>query len=315
MNKEKPQINLPVAGIEEGVVILKDGSLAVILKALPINFDLKNETEQNSIIAKYQGFLNSLDFPIQIVIKSQRLDLEPYLISLERQTKTLDNELLQIHSQDYINFMRSLVSVANIMSKKYFVVLTYKNATVQGASSGMLSLFKKQSAPTLSRSNFNRYRNELNTRANVIAGGLSQLGVRIEALNTQQLIEVFYGIYNPDVSDTERLVDMDKIQTEVVSRQAEMPPNTANATNQSTEQLIVADHTVNNGQTEQAPPSDSIQLDSSNGSVISQVEVADVPQAAEKLAQQEGPATEDTPAPEPPPPTPEPTNNQPTNQP
>ena len=156
MNKEIPQINLPVAGIEEGVVILKDGSLAVVLKVLPINFDLKNEMEQNSIIAKYQGFLNSLDFPIQIVIKSQRLDLEPYLISMERQTKNLDNDLLQLHAQDYINFMRSLVSVANIMSKKYYIVLTYKNASVQGASGGVLSLFKKKTTPTLSRSNFNR---------------------------------------------------------------------------------------------------------------------------------------------------------------
>ncbi len=283
MNKDIPQINLPIAGIEEGVAILKDGSLAVVLKALPINFDLKNELEQNSIIAKYQGFLNSLDFPIQIIIKSLRLDLEPYLIGMERHTKQIDNELLQIHAQDYINFMRSLVSVANIMSKHYFIVLTYRSASIKGASGGMLSLFKKQAAPSLSRSSFNRYRDELNTQANAVAGGLSQLGVRIEALNTQQLIELFYGIYNPDISDTERLVDLEKIQTEVVSKEQIITKDTSQKEASPQEQLIVGDQ-PNEAQHLDAS-SDEIKLDTTSDSVMSQIEVADVPQEAQKFAE------------------------------
>ncbi|MDO8471576.1 MAG: TraC family protein [bacterium] len=223
MSDTSTQNYLPIAGIEEGVVVLKDGSLAVVLRIMPINFDLKNELEQNAIIAKYQSFLNSLDFSIQILVRSQRLDLEPYLVGLDRSTKQLSNELLQIHATDYIAFMRSLVSVANIMSKHYYIILTYQGS-VTAAKGGVLSLFKKQSGPTLTRSTFNHYRDELNGRANTVAAGLTAMGLRIEALNTQELIELFYGIYNPDISATERLGELENLKAQVVSlKQTEQP--------------------------------------------------------------------------------------------
>lgn len=285
MSPESTQTYLPIAGIEEGVAILKDGSLAVVLRIMPINFDLKNELEQNAIIAKYQSFLNSLEFPIQVIVRSQRLDLEPYLVAMERSTKNLNNELLQIHATDYIAFMRSLVSVANIMSKHYFIVLTYQG-TVTAGSSGLLSLFKKQTGPTMTRSTFNHYRDELNGRANTVAGGLTALGVRIEALNTQQLIELFYGIYNPDISGSERLTDLENIQAQVVSlkenRPATAQPNQAAAP--SADSVIAADGAA------EPVGEDRINL-KPNESVVDKVAIAEVPEEAQKKAATEEPAT------------------------
>lgn len=216
-NSNSTQQHLKIASIEEGVLILKNGAISVVLKIEPINFDLKNELEQNSIVAKYQGFLNGLDYPVQIVIRSKRLDLQPYLDELENRTKNQMNELLQIQSSDYISFMRSLVDIANIMSKEYYAVISYHRSNAK-SSTGILSVFNKSSTPKISRSEFERLRNELNSRANTVASGLSQLGLKVNALNTQQLIELFYGLYNPDISSTERLVEVKNIQADVITK-------------------------------------------------------------------------------------------------
>lgn len=209
------QSHIPVASLEEGVVILKDGSLAVVIRIYPINFDLKNESEQNTIIARYQGFLNSLEFPIQILIRSRELDLHPYLADLQRHAAQIDNELLQRQATDYISFLSNIVELRTIMSKQYFVVLQYQKVSA-GNAGGLLSL-GHGSEPSLTRSDFERIRTELNNRANTIAGGLIQLGLRVEALDTQQLIELFYSIYNPDVSSSERLTNVENLQASVIS--------------------------------------------------------------------------------------------------
>lgn len=260
------QSHLKIAGIEEGVIILHDGSLAVVLQATPINFGLKNELEQNAIIAKYQGFLNGLDFPIQIVIRSKRLDLEPYLVDLEQRVANQTNELLQIQSEDYISFMRNLVQVANIMSKSYYIVMSYKRVDTGTAKAGLFSaLTHKSTGPSLSRSQFNHIRDELNSRANNVASGLSQMGLTVKALDTQQLIELFYASYNPDISATERLAEMDVIGADVVSGGNQAPAPATAPTPEKT--------------------SDAIELNTSGSlDISSAVHAASVPEQAQLAA-------------------------------
>lgn len=261
------QAHLKVAGIEEGVVILHDGSLAVVLQTTPINFGLKNELEQNAIIAKYQNFLNSLDFPIQIAIRSKKLDLEPYLVDLETRVAKQTNELLQIQSEDYISFMRNLVQVANIMSKTYYVVLSYKRVDAGAAKTGFFAAFSHQSSgPSLTRSQFDRVREELNSRANSVASGLTQMGLGVTALDTQQLIELFYATYNPDISATERLAEMDVIGAEVVT--SELPGSQSTATPDDT-----------------TPKTDAITLNTSGSLDVSNIaNAAAVPEQAQMQA-------------------------------
>jgi hypothetical protein len=213
------QEHLPIAGIVDDTLIMSDGSLRCVLKVEPINFDLKSETEQNGIIYAYQGFLNSLDFPIQIVIQSKKLELEQYLIRLEQSQKNVANELLRIQIEDYVGFVRRLISVANIMSKRFYIVVSYspiiKSAGFAGLTSGIFH--KQASGPLMDEDEFKRYRAEVHNRGNIIAGGATHFGVKSRTLSTQELIELFYGIYNPDVATEERLTEVETLSAGIIS--------------------------------------------------------------------------------------------------
>ncbi len=212
------QEHLPIAGIVDGTVIMTDGSLRAVLKLEPINFDLKSETEQNAIIYAYQGFLNSLDFPIQIVVQSKKLDLEQYLIRLEKSQKTVTNDLLRIQIEDYVGFVRRLISVANIMSKRFYVVVSYAPISKSAGFAQISNIFHRQpTGPIMDEAEFAHYRTEVHNRANIIAGGLGRLSIKSTLLETQQLIELYYGIYNPDVVSEERLTDVDTLNSNIVS--------------------------------------------------------------------------------------------------
>jgi hypothetical protein len=220
------QEHLPIAGIQDGVILMTDGSIRVVLKLEPINFDLKSENEQNAIIYGYQGFLNSLDFPIQFIIQSKQLDLERYLIKLKESHKNTTNDLLRIQIEDYVGFVRRLISVANIMSKRFYAVISYNAVTKQSSVSQFTSIFHKQpTGPLMDQDQFVRWRAEANNRASIIANGLARLGVKSRLLGTQELIELFYGIYNPDVATEERLTeDVSQLSSGVIHGAGDLPP-------------------------------------------------------------------------------------------
>lgn len=225
-NPPSTQEHLPIAGIQDGVVIMTDGSVRVVLKVEPINFDLKSEQEQNGIIYAYQSFLNSLDFPIQIIIQSKKLDLERYLMRLSESQKNITTDLMRIQIEDYVGFVRQLISVANIMSKRFFVVVDYSAVTKESGLAQISGLFHRQpTGPVMDQDQFIRYRGEANNRASIIAGGVSRMGIKCELLNTQQLIELYYGIYNPDVATEERLTgDVGDLSTQFISTPGVLKP-------------------------------------------------------------------------------------------
>lgn len=219
------QEHLPIAGIQDGVVIMNDASIRTILKVEPINFELKSEAEQNAIVYSYQSFLNSLEFPIQIVVHSKKLDLERYLIKLEATKKNVTNDLLRIQVEDYVDFVRRLISIANIMSKRFYMVISYSAVAPKGGRVPSLSSFfnKHPTGPILYQDQFDRFRLEAINRANLVASGISRLGLKVSYLDTQELIEVFYSIYNPDIAAEERLTDVDQLSVGVVSSTAGKP--------------------------------------------------------------------------------------------
>lgn len=209
--------HLPIAGIQDGVVIMNDGSVRAILKVEPINFELKSETEQNGIIYSYQAFLNSLDFPIEIVVQSKKLDLEHYLMRLEGTIKDMSSDLLRIQTEDYVGFVRRLISVANIMSKRFYVVVSYATSSTKGVGSFSSLFHHTATGPLMDQAQFERYKAEAYNRANGIGGGLGRIGLRVSILNTQELIELFYNIYNPDIATEERLTNLGDINGGIVS--------------------------------------------------------------------------------------------------
>jgi hypothetical protein len=231
------QNHLPVAGIQDNVLIMSDGSVRAVLKIEPINFDLKSETEQNGIIYAYQSFLNSLDFPIQIVVQSKKLDLERYLMKLEQAQNGVANDLLRIQVEDYVGFVRRLISVANIMSKRFYLVVSYSLASKTTASAQFGGLFHhRPTGPLMDQDQFERFAKEVINKAGIIAGGLGTLGLKSRLLESQELIELFYGIYNPDVATEERLTDVETLNSNVVHS----PEATQGHTNQDAMAILRA---------------------------------------------------------------------------
>lgn len=221
----KKQINstqehIDIAEIKEGVVILKNGMMRMILLASSVNFSLKSEEEQNAIIMQYQNFLNSLAFPIQISIQSRRIDLDRYLTKLEDRLSRETNELIQIQTQDYIEFVRRLITIANIMDKKFYITVPFSPPNLQ--KRGLFDkIFNptKITRPNISDVEFKSFKEELAQRANVITSGLSALGVRTVALTTQQIVELIYGTYNPEESTKERLANVENLEQPMIEKE------------------------------------------------------------------------------------------------
>lgn len=198
---------LQIQEIRDGVLVLKDGSLRAVLMASSLNFALKSADEQTAITLQYQNFLNSLDFSIQFFIQSRRLNIEPYIETLKAAEAKQTNELLKIQITEYIEFIRAFVRASNVVSKNFYIVVPFTPpifATPQEGLKSILGIFKrgeaeKQSAGRriLSQEKFDEHKNQLWQRADGVIQGLVRTGVRAVPLNTEELIELFYGLYNP----------------------------------------------------------------------------------------------------------------------
>lgn len=205
---------LAIDQIKDGVVILKTGGLRMILMASSINFELKASEEQDLIISSYQGFLNSLDFPTQFVIQSRKLNIKPYLEMLRQREKEQPNELLKIQINEYREFVQSLVETQNIMSKTFYAVVSY--APVEIKSAGLLEQFTTSLKPkkaVMKEEKFAEHRAQLLQRVEAVSAGLGRLGVRTIPLKTEELVELFYGLYNPGETEKKGEQLMKQLET------------------------------------------------------------------------------------------------------
>jgi hypothetical protein len=198
---------IPIEEIRDGVVILKDGGLRAILMASSLNFALKSPDEQDGIILQYQNFLNSLDFSIQFFIESRRLNVEPYLATLRERKKAETNELLRIQITEYITFVKDFVESGNIVSKSFYIVIPFSPVSLLKAKGALANMFgslmgkKKSDGPLIDEEKFAEYRTQLWQRVETVSGGLVRTGVRAVPLDTEELIELYYGLYRPEESD------------------------------------------------------------------------------------------------------------------
>jgi len=218
-NVQSTQDYVDIGEIRDHIVITPDGGLRMILLASAINFALKSEDEQNALVAQYQGFLNSLTFPIQILMQSRRLDLTTYLEKLKQKALVEKNQLIKIQIDDYIIFVRRLLTIANIMDKSFYVIIPMNPATVQ-----QRGLFDKLLNPTnklnvkISPQEFVSFKQQLNERANTVISGLGSLGVRTIPLNTQQIIELLYSSYNLEEATKEKLTEAVDLNAPVINK-------------------------------------------------------------------------------------------------
>lgn len=215
------QEHINISRIQDGVVITKDGGMRMVLLVSAVNFALKSEQEQNALVFQYQNFLNSLTFPIQIVVQSRQLDLTGYLAKLDERLTNETNELLQIQTQDYIDFVKRLITIANIMDKKFFIVIPYDPVSLKNRGFFEKLMNNSHRGPDISLTEFKHYREEILQRANVIMGGLSPLGIRSIPLDTQQLIELYYQTFNPEEGQKEKLAEEEMLVGDIVQSEAE----------------------------------------------------------------------------------------------
>ena len=226
-NPNSTQNALEIAEIRDGIVIMNDGSFRSVLMVKSINFDLMSTNEQESVEFVYQRFLNSLVFPIQIFIRSERVDLRPYIDKLDRIRVQHDNMMLAMLMDDYINFIDGLSQQANIMDKRFYIVVPYfpvinvEKAFDQSKNlfKGIAQLFKKEEHHvTVNEAELSTAKNELRNRVQSILAALQQCGIQGLPLDTQELIELYYDTYNPDTATRQPIKNFNDLTAEVITK-------------------------------------------------------------------------------------------------
>lgn len=187
--------------IKNGTVILKGGGLRRILMVSGINFELKSEEEQNIITSTYQNFLNGLNFSLQIIIHSRKMNIEGYLEKMKERQENEPNELIKNQISEYSEFVKSFVEMNAVMAKTFFCVVPYDSIQVSGVGGSLIDSLKfwekSKNNNKKKEEVFDQKINQLNQRADQVISGLSQIGLRVVALNDEELVELFYNLYNP----------------------------------------------------------------------------------------------------------------------
>jgi hypothetical protein len=197
---------VPIKEVRDGIIIMKDGSMKAVVLSSSLNFALKSGDEQEAIIYQFQNFLNSLDFSIQISVQSRELDIRPYLATLEKRYTDELNDLLKIQIKEYVGFVKNFTESQNIMSKTFFVVISF-NPTIMFGSKKNDGLNKfipnanKKEHKTEKTDNFEENRTQLEQRVSVVQQGLMRCGIRSVSLGTEETVELFYKLFNPGDTD------------------------------------------------------------------------------------------------------------------
>jgi hypothetical protein len=224
---DSTQNTLKIAEVRDGIVIMNDGSYRSVVMVKSINFDLMSPQEQESVEYSYQGFLNSLYFPIQIFMRSRKVDLRPYIDRLEKIRSEHDNMLLALLMEDYIEYMTNISRQTNIMDKNFYVVIPYfpvvevQQALTRNKNflAGIGKLFdRSEQHVVINEVDLENAKTELRNRIQSVLGGLRQCGVQGLPLDTQELIELYYDSYNPDTATRQKMKEFSNLNADVVTK-------------------------------------------------------------------------------------------------
>lgn len=193
---------VPIKEVRDGIVKLKDGSLRAVVMVSSLNLSLKSEEEQTAIILQFQNFLNTLEFSTQIIVQSRRLDIRPYINTLEKRFQEVEEDLLRTQTREYIGFIQWFNESVNIMTKSFFIVIPYGQTAIATPTGNPLSgLFgkrkKKGSQTSVEMEKFEEQRSQLEQRIAIVRQGLASIGIKAVTLGTQEVIELYYNNFNP----------------------------------------------------------------------------------------------------------------------
>jgi hypothetical protein len=224
-NQNTTQNSLLISELREGMVIMSDGSFRAVVACKSINFDLMSSREREGVEFSYQNFLNALYFPVQIFIRSQRVDIGPYIDRLTEIRRSQDNMLLNVLMDDYINFIDILSEEANIMDKSFFIIVPFYPAgdlnNLVDQSKGFFGKIFSKSATTATKIDkvaYEKAKTEIKNRVDAVMNGLFQLGVQSVQLNTKELGELYYNVYNPDTAVREPLGNFEEVTSTYIKK-------------------------------------------------------------------------------------------------
>lgn len=227
-NPNSTQNTLHIAEVRDGVMIMNDGTFRAVVMCKSINFDLMSPQEREGVEFSYQGFLNSLYFPIQIFVRSQKVDLRPYIQKLDKIRSEHDNMLLALLMEDYIAFLSDIATQTNIMDKHFYVVIGYPNPDEninsqikqsKGFVDGIADLFSKtEKRVVIDEKVLEEAKTELRNRVQAVLQGLLQCGVQGLPLDTQELIELYYDAYNPDTATRQHMRNFNDLTAPIVTK-------------------------------------------------------------------------------------------------
>jgi hypothetical protein len=208
MIENKAQDFVPIKDIKDGLIYTDDGRIKAVLAVSSLNLSLKAEEEQNAIISQFQGFLNTLDFPVQVHVESRRINIRPYLDSLEERQEVVTDELMKNQIREYRQFVKTFAEKTNIMNKRFFVIIDYAKGSDSKSNpmSSIMSFGKKSKVEDDNDMTLDSWKTQLEQRISIVAGGLSGVGLQVNMLGTEELVELFYRTYNP--GQEERTAEM-----------------------------------------------------------------------------------------------------------
>jgi type IV secretory pathway VirB4 component len=227
VNPNSTQNTLQIAEVRDGIVIMNDGTYRSVIMVKSINFDLMSPSEQEAVEYAYQGFLNSLYFPVQIFLRSQKVDIGPYIDRLDKIRTEHDNMLLALLMEDYIGYIDVLSRSTNIMDKKFYIVVPYASTaagekqleTNRGFINGFVELFnKKEMHVVINEKELDKAKTELRNRVQAVMGGLQQCGIKSIPLDTEELIELYYDTYNPDTATRQHIKNFEDLTVDIVEK-------------------------------------------------------------------------------------------------
>ncbi|MEX0617233.1 MAG: hypothetical protein WD231_05570 [Candidatus Woykebacteria bacterium] len=193
------QEHLDVDDIRDSLVVLKNGEAVAMIQTSAINFDLLSEREQDAMIFAYAALLNSLTFPIQILVRSKRLDISNYLDNLALARRQVKNPLLAGQIDKYAFFIRDLVSQNQVLDKRFYIVVPYLAISLAQLKTAGLDLLGKKAPPTNKWVTLEKAKVNLEPKIAHITKQLNRIGIKAKALNTEELVELFYDLYNPEM--------------------------------------------------------------------------------------------------------------------
>lgn len=188
---------VPIREVRDGILVLKDGSMRALIMCSSVNFALKSGDEQQSIIYQFQNFLNSLDFSIEICVQSRRLDIRPYVAILEQREKEQTIDLMKIQTREYIQFIKAFTENTNIMTKTFFIVVPYTPPAINLEKKRFSNPIGEKKTKTTGKESFEEARTQLEQRMAVVQQGIVRCGIRAAQLGTEEIVEVFYKLFNP----------------------------------------------------------------------------------------------------------------------